>query len=645
MTATKATTGNSASPNGQHLAQHHLVALARASAIDLAVIAERGYWTAVSAPDLAALGFVGVQQIVPAMMVPIHDVFGRVALTLSRPDAPRLGKGNRPIKYESPAGVGMVLDVPTRIRDWLADPQIPLLITEGSKKADAAVSVGLCCIALLGVWNWRGTNASGGKTALADWNSVALNDRRVGIVFDSDAERKPEVRRAIVALGQYLESRGATVNVIRLPDAASGAKQGLDDWLAAGHTAQELAGLAVPLSAVAGRLQLAGRYSTTQDYLDALAYLGYSFKLNECGYVVEVSGEPLTDGLAAKIRNQMRDCGFSRRAEVEDAYFAEAWERRYNPIRAYLDGLVWDGKPTIATLATYIEDAHEPIVTARGDDITLFHLYLRRWLIGSVAKVLDGEQNMMLVLDGPQDIGKSFLARWLCSGLLAYFVEGPVDPMDKDHQLRLTKALIWEISELGATTRKVDVENFKHFVTTREVTARPAYGRYDVRRPATASLIGTINNDAGFLNDPTGSRRFFVVTLTKIDWAYIKIDPNQLWAEAVTAYRNGENWRLEDAEKEAQRLTNARYEVTDPIEDAIIKYCTITHDDADFVTGANLYELIQLHRRGQPARSLQMAIASAAKRLGLETDRRWTGTKQERGFVGLKINAADDDQL
>jgi len=40
--------------------------------------------------------------------------------------------------------------------------RLPLFITEGIPKGDAAVTIGLCCIALLGVWNFRGTNDAGG---------------------------------------------------------------------------------------------------------------------------------------------------------------------------------------------------------------------------------------------------------------------------------------------------------------------------------------------------------------------------------------------------------------------------------------------------------------------------------------------------
>ncbi len=116
---TKTTTAasNGAAPGGRHIAQHHLVTLLRGSAIDPIVVSERGYWTAVDATDLAALGFAGAQQIVPALMIPVWNVHGAVAFTLSRPDAPRLDKAGRPIKYESPAGVGMVLDAPPRVRN------------------------------------------------------------------------------------------------------------------------------------------------------------------------------------------------------------------------------------------------------------------------------------------------------------------------------------------------------------------------------------------------------------------------------------------------------------------------------------------------------------------------------------------------
>ena len=121
-----------------------------------------------------------------------------------------------------------------------------MFITEGARKADAAAAVGLCCVALLGVWNWRGTNKKGGSTVLADWEMVALKGRGVFLAFDSDVVTKPEVGQALHRLAAFLETRGADVEVIILPAGDGGAKTGLDDYLAAGHSVDDLLGLAHP---------------------------------------------------------------------------------------------------------------------------------------------------------------------------------------------------------------------------------------------------------------------------------------------------------------------------------------------------------------------------------------------------------------
>jgi hypothetical protein len=84
------------------------------------------------------------------------------------------------------------------------NPKIPLFITEGLRKADAAISKGLCCVALLGTWNFRGTNKAGGKTVLADFEFLALEGRDVYIVYDSDVMVNLSVHQALVRLGAIL---------------------------------------------------------------------------------------------------------------------------------------------------------------------------------------------------------------------------------------------------------------------------------------------------------------------------------------------------------------------------------------------------------------------------------------------------------
>jgi len=114
------------------------------------------------------------------------------------------------------------------------------MVTEGPLKADAIVSANAVAVALLGVWSWRGTNPQGGKVALAVWESVALNGRTVLIVFDSDAVTKVEVHEAMARVGAFLAHRGAQVQYADIPSGEMGAKVGVDDFLAAGHSIEDV---------------------------------------------------------------------------------------------------------------------------------------------------------------------------------------------------------------------------------------------------------------------------------------------------------------------------------------------------------------------------------------------------------------------
>jgi len=215
-------------------------ALLAASAISPEVARERGYVSADSRKMLERYGFAGYQQRVPALVIPVRDVTGAIAIYQARPDSPRVSRSTfKPVKYETPGKSRMVLDVPVRVRAQLGDPAIPLWITEGCRKADSAVSAGLCCIALLGVWNWRGRNSADATIALGDWESIALKERRAYIAFDSDVMVKPSVRGALERLGRFLASRGADVRYVYLPE-GDDAKTGLDDYLAAAGGADEL---------------------------------------------------------------------------------------------------------------------------------------------------------------------------------------------------------------------------------------------------------------------------------------------------------------------------------------------------------------------------------------------------------------------
>ncbi len=214
-----------------------------ASAIWPEVAVERGYRTIRIKAELEELGFAKYQRRVPTLLVPIRNVAGELVTYQARPNDARINKSGKPVKYETPTGSRNVLDVPLRIRSLLRDPSIPLVFTEGARKADAAVSIGIPCIALIGVFGWRGTNAQGGKASLPDWDAIALNGRKVYLAFDSDVTVKPGVALALRRLKEFLELHEAKVKIIYLPDGPDGEKVGLDDYLAAGHGLEDLLAL------------------------------------------------------------------------------------------------------------------------------------------------------------------------------------------------------------------------------------------------------------------------------------------------------------------------------------------------------------------------------------------------------------------
>ena len=218
-----------------------------ASNISNDLIKIREYRSVTSKQELKRLGFNTAQsQCVPALVIPTYRPCGEPGLIQMRPDLPRRFPDGRTAKYEMPGKERMVLDVPPPVRVHIRNPKVPLYIPEGIKKGDSLASAGACAAALLGVTCWRGTNEYGGKTSLDDWADVALNDRDVYIVFDSDVMRKLAVYYALRDLATWLKGRGARVYFIYLPEGPDGAKTGVDDYLT-NKTLQDLNALATPV--------------------------------------------------------------------------------------------------------------------------------------------------------------------------------------------------------------------------------------------------------------------------------------------------------------------------------------------------------------------------------------------------------------
>jgi putative DNA primase/helicase len=159
----------------------------------------------------------------------------------------RYEKGHRRVdqKYLSEPIAKNLLYVPPREdAAALSDCSIPIIVTEGEKKALALAGIAkgpnqFLAIGLSGIWNFRDnsgkTNSPTGQRVsvnapIADLNRIHWDGRKVLIVFDTNVASNPSVAAARNQLAIELVSRRANVHFVDLPE--GDAVNGVDDYIA-----------------------------------------------------------------------------------------------------------------------------------------------------------------------------------------------------------------------------------------------------------------------------------------------------------------------------------------------------------------------------------------------------------------------------
>lgn len=318
------------------------------------------------------------------------------------------------------------------------------------------------------------------------------------------------------------------------------------------------------------------------------------------------------------------------------AAYAVARKHPYHPIRDYLDSLEWDGRERLDYwLKTYLgadADTVEGIPGGRlfmlvKPDITRYTIAVGEcFLISAAARIYSpgAKVDTCMVLEGGQGKLKSTALSTLFGE--DWFTDTLPDIRTKDAAIQLNGIWCVEIAELSAF-KPVDLAHVKMFISRSTDRYRPLYGKHSVNVPRRCVFAATTNEDS-YLKDPTGGRRFWPVKTGTIDISALKRDRDQLWAEAVAHYKDGEQWWL-DAEHEelAAREQRDRYE-THPWEPKIAEW--IAGRDSVSVTEI-LTECLELKSKDQK-QTHKNIVASVLKSLGWTKFRDRDGEERPRRY-------------
>lgn len=245
-------------------------------------------------------------------------------------------------------------------------------------------------------------------------------------------------------------------------------------------------------------------------------------------------------------------------SKIDGMVDTQAMQRLVNPVADYLRNLTWDG----------VSRVEECLPGVRPTAYT--RLVARKVLVAAVARMLQPgvKWDHTLVLYGSEGLGKSWWIDKLARGYSASL--GRIG--DKDTLLTMQRSWIM-ISDEGHSLKKVDHDVQKEFLTRTTDLFRLPYERETQVHPR-HSVIWSTTNDETFLRRQEGNRRFLIVHCQdKVDFDAMTDDYiDQLWAEAVHLYRQGEPLFLAASESELAADERERFVEEDAMGGVIENY-------------------------------------------------------------------------
>lgn len=277
-----------------------------------------------------------------------------------------------------------------------------------------------------------------------------------------------------------------------------------------------------------------------------------------------------------EIRMWFERLGFKMsREDIVDVVALVAKKNVKNPPKDWFEKLKWDGQPRLNTwLIDYLNAGQEPkeYLSAIG----------MKWMVAAVTRIYKpgAKFDEILVLEGGQGIGKSTALRIL--GTFDghdYFTDHAVDiggNKETDSLRILQGKIIVEMSEF-VSFRKAETNAMKGFLSRQYDEYRVPWGRGLTKRARMFVFAGSLNpSDMGLFTDDENRRYLPFVVQSEIDFEKLKKVRNQLWAEAVHLYKQGQEIHFTKEENELARTQQKARQMEDAIsvdiENAIVKY-------------------------------------------------------------------------
>ena len=278
---------------------------------------------------------------------------------------------------------------------------------------------------------------------------------------------------------------------------------------------------------------------------------------NERTFTEMYEDRPVLDSDIHTAREWLNDhYGFEPgRQNMFDAFLVIAYENRVNPLTDWLDSLEWDGRERVNT---WMEESFN------CEESDYYRDVARRFLISACARAYSPgcKVDTVLMLVGPQGLGKSTLCRTLAGP--GWFDDTDLNLNNKDCFMTLAKAWIYEVAEL-TSFKKSYAEKVKGFISSQVDLYRKPFHRTVQEYPRHTVIMAT-SNDNKPLTDPTGSRRYWPVEIKEhVQLAWLQRNREQIWAEAVEAYKAGEKWHQTPALEAIQKqIAEEKFTNEDP---------------------------------------------------------------------------------